>query len=55
MTPMKTAPSTRNWKSAPVTLSPEMRRVRDLALAEQKPQHSMSTTVGYVNHLGVKG
>lgn len=54
MMPLKAAPYTRNWKSAPVTLSPEMRRVRDLALAEQKPQHSMSSTVGYVNHVGVK-
>lgn len=54
MIQLKTAPSTRNWKSAPVTLSPEMRRVRDLALAEQKPQHSMSSTVGYVDHVGVK-
>lgn len=54
MTPLKTAPYARNWRSAPVALSPEMRRVRDLALAEQKPQQSMSSPVGYVNHVGVK-
>lgn len=55
MIPLKTAPSRRNWKSDEMVIIKEMRIAQDRARAEQKPQQSMSSTVGYVNHLGVKG
>lgn len=52
MTPQKTLPAYRNWKSPAVQLSAAMRAVADRATKDQPNLIAMTTSVQYAKVLG---